>query len=99
MLRQLLADGEPDKFFEFLFKALQEYLGDKFHLTTAGITSNITDSPKLSNIDKEIVYDLKRCFDICDRARYAPSSITKSEMSDTFSLLQKTIDRLERTRV
>jgi len=97
--QRLLDSKEPDKFFDAVFKTLQEYLGDKFHLPTVGITSDVVEELTSRSIDKEIIEMLKECFNSCDRARYAPSSITKEEMYNTFKLLREIIDRLERARI
>jgi hypothetical protein len=98
-VKRLLNSREPDKFFDAVFKTLQEYLGDKFHLPTAGITSNITEELRTRNIDTEILDKLKKCFDMCDVARYAPSSISKEQQQEVFRLLVEIIDRLEKVRI
>ena len=99
MIQGLLGSEEPGEFFNAVFKALQEYLGDKFHLPTAGITSNIIEKLKSRNINQEILDKIRDCFNICDIARYAPSTITKVQMLKTFKLLQEIIDRFQKTRV
>ncbi len=96
--RRLLGSKDSDKFFDAVFKTLQEYLGDKFHLSTGGITSSVVEELKGRNIDKGILDKLKECFNNCDRARYAPSSITGEQMNGTFQLLEEIIDALERVR-
>lgn len=98
-MQRLLDSKELDKFFDAVFKTLQEYLGDKFHLPTLGITSNVVEELSSRNIDRDIIDMLRECFNGCDRARYAPSSITKEEMYNTFKLLHEIIDRIEGIRV
>jgi len=99
LTRKLLDSGEKDRFFESAFKTLQEYLGDKFHLPTAGITSNIVEEElRPRNIDKKVLDKIKECFTNCDTARYAPSSATQDQMTKTFRLLEDIIDNLERGR-
>jgi len=98
-LRRLLDSKEPAEFFDAVFKALQEYLGDKFHLPTAGITVNVVDELKGRNIEDEILDKIQECFAACDMARYAVSSVTKNEMLNALKLLEEIIDRLERIRV
>ncbi|MFH0732370.1 MAG: BatD family protein [Candidatus Omnitrophota bacterium] len=97
--RQLLNTQGADKFFEAVFKTLQEYLGDKFHLPTAGITSSVVDELKKYNIDQDVLSKLKDCFNSCDAARYAASSITKDQMQNAFKMLEEIIDELERVRL
>ena len=98
-VRWLVDSKQPDKFFDAVFKMLQEYLGDKFHLATRGITSDVAEELGSRNIDKGIIDRLKECFNNCDRARYAPSSITKDQIHKTFKLLEEIIDGLERARI
>ncbi len=98
-LRRLLGSNETAKFFDAVFKILQEYLGDKFHLPIAGITVNVVDELKMHNIEAEILDKIQECFAACDMARYAVSSLTKDEMLGTFKLLEEIIDRLERVKV
>jgi hypothetical protein len=97
-LQQLLNAREPDKFFSAVFKTLQEYLGDKFHLPTAGITSNVIEKLKAYNVSQEILDKLNVCFANCDMARYAPSSITSEQMRGTFKLLAEIIEALEKKK-
>ena len=100
LLRQLLNSKEPAIFFDAVFKTLREYLGDKFHLASAGITSNVVEEElRFRNIDKEMLEKIRECFNSCDTARYAASTITKEQMANTFRLIQEIIDHLERIRV
>jgi len=98
-VRRLLNSRDAVKFFDAVFKTLQEYLGDKFHLPSAGITSSVAEELKGRNVDGEIVEILKECFRNCDTARYAQSAITADDMAKTLKLLEETIDRLERSRI
>ncbi|MBL7071385.1 MAG: protein BatD [Candidatus Omnitrophica bacterium] len=98
-VHKMLEVEEKDGFFAASFKTLQEYLGDKFHLPSAGITENVVeDVLRPRNIDKDILNSITECFSSCDTARYAPSSITKEQMARTYKLLEEIIDRLERVK-
>ncbi len=98
--RRFLDLKQSDKFFDVVFKTLQEYLGDKFHLPTAGITSNIVEDFRSGKIiDERLLNMLEGCFGNCDRARYAPASITEGQMINTFELLEEIIDALEKAKV
>lgn len=93
--RRLLEAGERDKFFEAVFKTLQEYLGDKFHLPTAGITASVVEEElKPRSVEKDVLDRIIECFANCDTARYAPSDIKKEQMLHMFSLLEEIIDKL-----
>jgi hypothetical protein len=98
-VRQLIDSREPDKFFDAVFKTMQEYLGDKFQLPTGGITADVVEQLRFENVGEEILSKLKDCFDNCDMARYAQSDITREQMHETFNLLKDIINELERSRV
>ncbi|MFH1244965.1 MAG: BatD family protein [Candidatus Omnitrophota bacterium] len=94
-LRQFLQAKDTARFFDALFKTLQEYLGDKFHLSSAGITSNVVEELRNQNVDKAVLDKISDCFNSCDSARYAPSAVSEYEMFKNFELLQEIIDTLE----
>ena len=99
-LRGVLSSGEQAKFFDVAFKTLQEYLGDKLHLSSSSITSSVVESELVPrNIDKGTLDKINNCFNYCDLARYAPSRITKEQMNETFDLLEQIIDTLERAKL
>lgn len=61
--RGLLAKGDKQGFYDVVFETLQEYLGDKFHLPSKGITVNVIDDIlKDEVIDKEALDKLKDIF-------------------------------------
>jgi hypothetical protein len=96
---RLLDPKKGDKFFDAVFMTLREYLGDKFHLPSAGITANVVEEElRPRNINQEVLNKIRECFNTCDTARYAPSSVTKEEMVKTFKLLEEIIDELERMK-
>jgi len=99
LAQKFLAGGDPAGFYGTVFKTLQEYLGDKFHLPAGGITAEITKDLQRFNIHKDLINEIEACFGRCDRARYAPSSATREDMKTTFELLSDIIEKLERTRV
>ncbi len=98
-IRRLLDSQKTDKFFDGVFKTLQEYIGDKFHLPIAGITASVIDDLKRYNIDRKILAKIKDCFNECDKARYAPLSVTKEDMVRTLDLLEEIIDKLTKVKL
>ncbi len=99
MATRRLLEGEPHAFFDAVYKTLREYLGDKFHLPSAGITSDVVEELRSRNVDDGILAKIQQCFAQCDTARYAPASITREQMQSTFTLLQELIDSLERAKI
>ena len=96
--RAAMNSKDTNKFFDAVFKTLQEYVGDRFHLSTAGITLNVAESLKIRGVEGKTLDKLKACFEACDRARYAASTVTEEDMKSTMKLLEEVIDELERSR-
>ena len=96
----LLKKGNTEAFYEAVFKILQSYLGDKFHLPTHGITITIVDDVlKTKGAKEEILEKLKNVFNECDLARYASSEFNKESMSKTFKSVSEILDYFERTHL
>jgi len=94
-----LETGNTEAFYQAIFKTLQEYLGNRFHLASAGITAGVVDTVlKERGLDQEILSKLRIFFQDCDQARYAPSSISRDQMLTTFRLAEEIIDYLERNK-
>jgi hypothetical protein len=95
--RQYLDKNKTEEFYEQTFKTLQEYLGNRFNLPSAGITAEVVESLMSSkNLDKNVAEDLKQCFSECDMARYASASLDHAKMQNALNLLERAIDYLER---
>ena len=96
----LLKKGNTEAFYEAVFKILQSYLGNKFHLPTHGITITIVDDVlKAKGAKEEILEKLKNVFNECDLARYASSEFNKEGMSKTFKSVSEILDYFERTHL
>jgi hypothetical protein len=94
-----LLDKEPSEFYNAVFKTLQEYLGDLFHLPSGGITTDIVDSElRQRSLSDDILTELKNIFAECDMVRYAPAEFNRAKMQKTYNDLRQVIDYLERNR-
>jgi len=94
-----LESGSVQEFYDTLFETLQEYLGNKFHLPSKGITISIIDEQlKNRGIAGEILIKLKDIFSECDMVRYAASQLTKENMRDSLKKLEEIIDYLQRNK-
>jgi len=98
-VKQLLNSGNKNKFFDMVYKTLQAYLGDKFHLSSASITSAVVEELKQYSLDDKLIGKIKKCFDGCDLARYAPASIKQEDMEEIGHLIYEIIDELQRVRL
>lgn len=96
--QKLIASGQPKEFFSTVFRTMQEYLGDRFDLTSAGITIEIVDSLRSRGIPKEILDKLAAFFEACDRVRFAQSEMGEHEMSEILDMAAESIELLEETR-
>ena len=98
--RGLLAKGDKQGFYDAVFETLREYLGDKFHLPSKGITvSVIDDILKDKNMEKEALDKLKDIFQACDMFRYAASESGKEDMSLTLRELEEVIGYFQREKI
>jgi hypothetical protein len=93
----LLNKNQTEEFYDSVFKTLREYLGDRFHLPSGGMTGDIVDSAlKDRNVNEDILLKLGNIFKECDMARYAPSALDTDNMRNTLNDLREVIDHLER---
>jgi BatD DUF11 like domain len=98
--RGYLEKGSVQEFYDSIFDTLQEYLGDKFHLPSNGITASIIDEQlKSRGIPEEIQLKLKDIFYECDMVRYAASQLTRENMQNSLKRLEEAIDYLQRKKV
>jgi len=97
--QQSLRGQKIEEFYNNIFKTLQEYLGDKFHIPAGGITVNVVDEVLgTKKINKDILDKIRTLFTDCDIARYAPSEFGKSKMEETLKIIEEVIVYLERQR-
>ncbi len=99
-LRREIKTGDQKLFYETLFKTLQDYLGDRLYIPSGGITSDVVDSalsPK--GIDPKIIGRARSIFDICDKARFAFSSVDEFRMNSDLKDLEDVIDYFERVKI
>ncbi len=97
MAHRLIQQGQHKEYYDTIFKTLQGYLGDKFHLVSGGITfSAIEDILRSRNVNGEIILNIKSVFDECDMVRYASAGQDKNTMEAQFQNVERIIDFLER---
>jgi len=84
-------------FYDAVFRTLRDYLGNRFHVPSGGITAEALNSVlDRRDIEKEILSRLKNIFNECDMARYAHSGIDETKMSNTLKEMREIIDYLEK---
>lgn len=98
--RKYLADVNIQGFYGQIVQTLQEYLGDRFHLASQGITASIVDDTlSKKDISKDILDKTRELFKECDMARFSVSEFSKLDMGKSLSRLEEIIDYLQRNKV
>jgi hypothetical protein len=93
----LLKQGKSKEFYDILFKTFQEYCGDKFHLSSLGVTfGSVKDALKGKNISADKMDIIHKIFEECDRIRYSSVQTDPAAMKDILEKIETTIDYIER---
>jgi len=92
---RLMELGQPQEFCSAIFKTMQEYLGNRFDLSFAGITIEIVDDLRVRGVPEEILEKLNAFFHACDRIRFARSDMDKNEMREILELADESIRLME----
>ena len=96
-VKGLIAAGYKEKFYDTVFKTIQEYLGNKLHLSSGAVTfETVQDRLKSKNIEQSIVDEIKVIFEECDRIRYASAGTGQDDLAASYQHLANAIDHLER---
>ncbi len=94
-----MKENMPDKFYDTLFRTLREYIGNRFHIATGGITADDVDQLLEShNIDASVQESIKEIIKECDLASYAPAELNAQKREAVLQSLKKVIDHLERNK-
>ena len=92
-----MGESKTEEFYDSVHKTLREYIGDRFHIPSGGITADIVDEMlKDRGIEGAVLDGLRNIFQECDMARYAPSQLSTINMENTLKSLKEAIDYLER---
>lgn len=94
---RLMDKGQTLEFYDSVFKTLREYIGDRFHIASGGITADIIDNAlKKEGVNEGVLAQLRNIFRECDMARYASSELGAEDMKKTVNDLKEVINHLER---
>ena len=97
--RHYLSQKNIQKFYDTLFSTLQEYLGNRFHLPSKGITISVIDEHlSREGASEEVLVKLRDIFRDCDMARYASAQLTPEHMRDSLNKLEEVIDYFQRKK-
>ncbi len=97
--KKYLDKAETQKFYDTIFTTIQEYIGDKFHLPSKGITISVIDENLRNNgVPEDVLVKLREIFRECDMVRYASSQLTPENMRSSLKKLEEVIDYLQRRK-
>ncbi len=97
--KKLLEEGKREDYYTTIFKTLQNYLGNKFHLSSGAVTFETIEEILLNKQGADMASvrnRLKIIFDECDMIRYASGQITAKDMQENYQKVEQIIDYLER---
>ena len=95
--KQYLASGQAKEFYDQIFKTLREYLGNKLHVSSAGMTFAEAGSKlKERQAPEEVLSRIRHVFEVCDMVRYASARLSEQDMGAVFKDIEQIIDYLER---
>ena len=79
---------------------MQEYIADRLHIPSGGITSLSAEQhlrPK--GAPEEILGRLKEIFEIIDAERFAPASLAKEQMPAVLQMAREIVEGLEKVKL
>jgi len=91
---KLMHERTSAEFCDTVFRMIQEYLGDLFNLSAAGLTSEVLVELERRGIEAEILEKLGEFFELCDSVRFAPAAVSQQELHHLLKLTEDTMKRL-----
>lgn len=86
-----------DDFYNIVFQTLREYIGDRFHRVSGGLTfPEVQSLCRAENVPEPVVEKIRQIFDTCERIRYASVKPDSGGMGRDLQILREIIDYLER---
>lgn len=93
--QKLLKEGNKDKFYEEVLKAVWTYLSDKLSIPVATLTKDRVESELTNhNVDLSVSNKFVQILNTCEFARYAPNS-GQQEMGNLYDETIQAISNLE----
>ncbi|MCK4882930.1 MAG: hypothetical protein KAS92_07895, partial [Candidatus Omnitrophica bacterium] len=95
--RKLIAARNKEEFYDMVFKTIQQYLGNKLHLSSGAVTfETVRSYLNENNIEQKVIDDIKLTYEECDMIRYASADVGAENMNASYQRLAQVIDHLER---
>jgi hypothetical protein len=97
---EYLKSNSTEDFYGAVSKTIREYLGDRFNLSSGGMTIDVVDGLlRDKGISDEMLHAIKMIFQECDIARYSSAGLGKAEMEATLTRLKEVINFCERLKI
>lgn len=101
LLRKHVDPATPDRkmsFYSEIARALWKYLGDKLSIPPGDLSIDRTlEELARRSVNGEVSASLKSLLELCEMARFAPTSVTEAMMHRSYSDAKSIIVELERT--
>lgn len=95
LAQKLLSEGNKDKFYEEVLKAVWTYLSDKLSISVSELTKEKVESELTSQqVNAVVVSQFIKILNTCEFARYAPNS-GQQEMGNLYDETIEAISQLE----
>ncbi len=95
--RSLLKEETQKEFFAEVSNALAGFAADKLNMSKAGLISDELEKEfKKRHINEELTKEYFDLIRLCDFQRFAPSSVRREEMEESYQAAKKVIIKLEK---
>ncbi|NQT23139.1 MAG: BatD family protein [Candidatus Omnitrophica bacterium] len=92
----LMKHGAPEKFYEMLFRTIQEYLGTRLFLPAEGVAGEVVDVMSVEGGDTTRIKEkIKNIFSDTYLSKYTTVKMEKSDMEAILKNIKETIDFLD----
>jgi len=96
--RSAIDRGNAKEFYGLAFRIMQEYLGKRRLLESAGVTGHIVKEINAGAIGEGTLKKIRDLFNDCYEARYVPGDSGEREMRATYNALVHTITELDKAK-
>ena len=94
---ELLNGEQAKEFYDVLFKTLQEYFGNKLHLSAGSVSAEAVHKHiQGKNVNGSALTQLEDFLQECDRVRFGSVTPDPAKMRDHYQAVRQLIDYLER---
>ena len=95
--RRFMEQEQQIEFYNAIFKTMQEYFGNKFHLPSGGVTVDTVKSElNTHKVERNLLENIETVFAECDLIRYASVDTDEMKMRNNYKNTEEIIDYMER---